>query len=341
MTNQCVRDHNAFANGRHLLAIANPVEALFQIIFLETMTLSDIFDNTLQKIRLASLEGSKLQFSIDEWRRMLTHAQLRLPTLRTSVTRFIPDASGRNPLFESDSKMSHDFWVLASRARQRLSAVIKRTEQVDAALRADLSVLVSRKQLQESPSVTRLSELAFVFVPLSFVASTFSMQVQELQSPSPLRTFIIAASLAVFLAYSVRLFLSSRAFCQVSLKVEDTTRRYNQIPDGESVPAGAYMKFGVRSLLFHLGSIHSVIFVCLGAIVWVWVGLGQTDGAFKAALTLVLVLTLPLAVDTAPRWLRKVLVRQKQRQRQRQQESRLLDSLSRSGPAYARQQADV
>jgi hypothetical protein len=348
MTNQYLRDHNALANGRHLLAIANPVEALFRIIFLDTMTLSDIFDNTLQEIRLASLEDSKLQASIGEWRRMLAHAQLRLPTLRTSVTRFIHDASGRHPLFESDSDMSHDFWVLAPRARQRISAVIKRTEEVDTALRAELSVLESRKQLLESSSVTRLTELAFVFVPLSFVASTFSMQVQELQSPPPLTTFVITASLAVFLAYVVRLFLNSRAFGQVSLVVEDMTRRYNQIPEGESVPTGAYMKLGVSSMLFHLGSIYGVVLVCLGAIVWVWVGLGQVNGGFKAAVTLVVVLTLPLPAavpitnDTVPRWLRKALVRQKQqRQRRQQQDSRLSNSLSGDGLVYARQQPDV
>lgn len=269
MTNQCVRDHNAFSNGRHPLAIANPVEALFRIIFLDTMTLSDIFDNTLQEIRLASLEDSKLQASIGEWRRMLAYAQLRLPTLRTSVTRFIHDASGRNPLSELDSEMSHDFWVLAPRARQRISAVIKRTEEVDAALRAELSVLESRKQLLESSSVARLTELAFVFVPLSFVASTLSMQVQELQSPPLLTTFIIAASLAVFLAYIVRLCLNSRACGQVSLKVKKTTRQYDQIPDGGSVPTGAYMTFSIRSLLFLLDSVYGAVLVCLGPTTWV------------------------------------------------------------------------
>jgi hypothetical protein len=354
MTNQCLRDHNALANGRHLLAIPNPAEAIFRIIFLDTMTLSDVFDNTLQEIRLASLEDSELQASIGEWRRMLAQAQLRLPTLRTSVTRFIYDTSGRHPLSESDSNMSHDFWVLAPRARQRISAVIKRTEEVDTALRAELSVLESRKQLLESSSVARLTELAFVFVPLSFVASTFSMQVQELQSPPPLTTFIIAACLAVFLAYIVRIFPNSRAFGKISLKAEETTRRYNQIPEGESVPTGAYMKFGARSILFHLSSIYGVVLVCLIAMVWFWVGRGQADGGFKAALTLAVVLTLPLPAavpvtdDTVPRWLRKVLLTQKRQrqqqrqwQRQQQQNSQLPNSPPRDGPTYARQQPDV
>ncbi|KAK3357919.1 hypothetical protein B0T25DRAFT_174282 [Lasiosphaeria hispida] len=316
MTNQCLRDPESLSKNPCHLAMVNPAEALFRIMFLDTMMLSDVFDNTLQQIRRASLEDSELQVLISEWRRMLLEAQLRLPTLRTSISDFIRHASGRPLPPKSTTKVSHDFRLLASRVRQRISAVIKLAEEVDVALRAELSILESRKQLLESSSVTRLTELAFVFVPLSFVASTFSMQVQELQSPPPLTTFILAASSTVLLAYVVRLFLNSRVFGKISRKTEQAARRYSQVPDSQPVPTRAYMNIGIWCILSYSASVYGVVFTCLCAVVWLWAGRGQADGGLKAVLTVVLATTLPLLAavpftnQTVPQWLKKGLPRQ-------------------------------
>lgn len=344
MTNQCLRDPKDLLGSPLPVVMANPVEALFRIIFLDTMMLSDVFDNTLQEIRLASLEDSKLQASIDEWRQMLAQAQLRLPTLQTSIADFIRDASDWPSLSESDTSLSNDFQSLVSRLSQRIAAVIRRTEKIDAALRAELSVLVSRKQLLESSSITKLTELAFVFIPLSFIASTFSMQVQELQPPPRLATFILAAFLAVVLAYVVRFFLNSRAFDKISRRTEQAVRRYSQVPGGQPVPTAAYVNFGVWAILFYFTSVYGIVLACLSAVVWLWVGQGHTNHGFKAALTVVVVLTLPLPAvvpvtdDMVPRWLREIRHR---RQRQRQHGCQNMDPPPRVGLAHEEQRPAV
>ena len=67
----------------------------------------------------------------------------------------------------------------------------------------------SRRSINEAKTVTRLTELAFVFVPLYFCASLFSMSVYELQNGVPIWTFVVTAFAMVFLAYGVRLLIGN------------------------------------------------------------------------------------------------------------------------------------
>lgn len=74
----------------------------------------------------------------------------------------------------------------------------------------------SRRQLLESENVTKITELSLIFVPLSFVASVFSMQIKELQTPASLKSFVLAVIVAVSLAYGVRLFADSKIVGRVT-----------------------------------------------------------------------------------------------------------------------------
>jgi hypothetical protein len=291
MTNQYLEDTKSLVQRPSRLTMANPLEALFRIVFLDTMTLSDIVDNRLQEIRLASQGGSELEASIGAWRWMLMQAQLRLPILRTTIT----DLTRKGPLRPQPSRQSPDFWLLVARVRQRISAVIARADEIDAALRAELSILESRKQLNESSSISRLTELAFVFVPMSFIASAFSMQVQELQPPPHLTTFVLAAFIAVFFAYMVRLFFNSRIFGKGSRRIQRAARKHGQIQDGQAVPAGLYLTFFLSKVPLYFFSIYGIILACSAPVVWLWVDRGDVDSGFKAVLTVVVILTLPLS----------------------------------------------
>ena len=48
-------------------------------------------------------------------------------------------------------------------------------EQINDSLRTTVSLIESRRAISEAESVTKLTELAFFFIPLSFAASFFSM----------------------------------------------------------------------------------------------------------------------------------------------------------------------
>jgi Mg2+ and Co2+ transporter CorA len=73
----------------------------------------------------------------------------------------------------------------------------------------------SRRSITEAECVSKLTELAFVFIPLSFVASLFSMQVHELDGGVPLYQFAPVAISVVVVAYIVRLASEAR----ISLRI--------------------------------------------------------------------------------------------------------------------------
>ena len=286
MTNQCFNDVDSLWDGYGHLAMTSPFQALFMIVYLDTMVLADLLDTTLREIRLASVNESELRRSIGMWRVMLTHAQVQLPNLRNAITEF---GKGSSPaLFPR-------LWNKYAVVRERLASLIAKTEETQSALRAEMSFLESRKQLQASEAVTKLTELAFIFVPLSFVASTFSMQIQELQSPPPLTAFILASFLAICLAYMIRLIISSIAFQGVSRTITEGARRVNGVPPDQPVPTRAYARFFLWCAIFCMTSFEMVLATCLGAVIWLWASRGQLDTSFKAFIT-VSVLTLTCVI---------------------------------------------
>jgi hypothetical protein len=69
-----------------------------------------------------------------------------------------------------------------------------------------MSLLESKRGIEEAESVSRLTELAFLFIPTTFAASLFSMQVRELaENPPPVYAFIITAVVTVSVSYMLRL----------------------------------------------------------------------------------------------------------------------------------------
>lgn len=270
--------------------MADPLEALFRIVFLDTMTLSSIIDNRLHEIRLASQGGFQLETSIGALRWTLMQAQLRLPILRATIA----DLTRRRRSRPQFAKPSPGSRTLASRVRQRIAAVAAKAEELDAALRDELSILESRKQLLESSNISRLTELAFFFVPLTFVTSAFSMQVQELQLAPPVKSFLVAAFIAVFWTYMFRLLFNGRAFKKVSRKTERAARKYGQVQECQAVPAGVYFSFLLRGIFVYFFSMCGVFSVCLASILALWVGRSEIDSGFKTVLTVAVIFTLPL-----------------------------------------------
>lgn len=60
----------------------------------------------------------------------------------------------------------------------RLEGVKDRTEKATNALALTMSIHESKRAILEAESISRLTELAFFFIPLSFATSVFGMQIQ-------------------------------------------------------------------------------------------------------------------------------------------------------------------
>lgn len=64
----------------------------------------------------------------------------------------------------------------------------ERTERTFGALMSSMAIVESQRAISQAESISRLTELAFFFIPLGFATSTFGMQLQ-VSTPKTLTTF--------------------------------------------------------------------------------------------------------------------------------------------------------
>lgn len=120
--------------------------------------------------------------------------------------------------------------------RQRIEETIRQTEKVYASLRTEISIIESKRGIAEAESVSKLTELAFIFIPISFAASVFGMQVKEFQAPPPIYAFVVAALVALGISYSMRLSIRSDFLLKRKRALLDTIRQYAKIPAAKPLP---------------------------------------------------------------------------------------------------------
>jgi Mg2+ and Co2+ transporter CorA len=70
-------------------------------------------------------------------------------------------------------------------------------------LLSTMSILESQKSIEQSEQVNKLTRLAFVYIPLSFISSVFGMNVKEIQANPSIWVFFATAIAFTFLSICV------------------------------------------------------------------------------------------------------------------------------------------
>ena len=126
---------------------------------------------SLDEIELSLHDDTKLQSSVarwrdylGRWRNMVFHEGKAVRALQGEVSVY----KGRATMAESNLK------VLGEELREaRL-----RIDNVFQSLMSAMSIVESKKAIQEAEGVSKLTQLAFFFIPLSLVSSAFGMNVK-------------------------------------------------------------------------------------------------------------------------------------------------------------------
>jgi hypothetical protein len=223
--------------------IRDPVSALMIIISRDTNDTFSILHTTLDRISEASLDEVKLQEHLKSWRDQLESTRKLASGLVKDFESFASEIISKKYATNSRS-----LTALVDEVKNNGRTVTTKVWRVTKGLRAEMSLLESRRGIAEAESVTRLTELAFIFIPLTFVSSIFSMQVNELSSGVPFSTFLIAASCATVLLYGTRLFLRSRPFVTCRRLFMDKARIWAHVPKGEPIPFLQFFFFCIRIL---------------------------------------------------------------------------------------------
>jgi hypothetical protein len=110
------------------------------------------------------------------------------------------------------------------------------------------NLLDSRRSIQEAKTVTRLTELAFVFIPLTFSATLFGMQIEQFNDRAPLSTFILIALTVTIMSYAFRLIIRSQTlsvYQDMALQriVRFAKDKKKPIKPGQPVPTNIFLRW--------------------------------------------------------------------------------------------------
>lgn len=177
-------------------------------------------------------------------------------------------------------KCFNEFLLLQSQVQSLRTAI----QDTSSNLTSNMSIIESRKAIQEAESVTKLTELAFFFVPLGFAASLFGMQIQvryssfhesktltswqEFGDAVPIRTFLLTAVVAVVGSYIMRLAVRSKSIESFAEKFGSTIREREQLSESASIPTRAVFKFFLFVLVVIFGFLIAHVVFLIYAVCW-------------------------------------------------------------------------
>lgn len=241
----------------------------------------DYIEFLLEDIANKSLDERDLQDNVGRWRNQLSRLLYELPTLSTSIRRFFAFPYSGRPL---PQQLSTDIDDLLGEIR----TMLERCERSQQLLTAEMSLLESKRGIQEAESVSRLTQLAFVFVPLTFVTGLFSMQIQEVaDTPPPLYAFIIASVVALTVSYGFRAAQNSVWLSNKQRQWEEQLREEENITT-RNIPIHKALSWLLAHLGFALARPTMVVLVGAGSVSLIAVKLWTkaSDLSLKVAITI-------------------------------------------------------
>jgi hypothetical protein len=201
----------------------DPMLTLLRIAYFDTVHYLDNLEWTLDEITKDSLDEFTMTRRLPAWRKLLNELEIEIPALGHSLGRFMaPDHAAHRKA----ETILHDL------QHERIPDFLKRVRAVHAALRSEMSLLDSSRSITEARTMSRLTELAFVFIPLTFASSLFSMQVVELEAGISLWIFVLTALGLGVLTYATRDLLQSDI-----LQVLDRRARKSALASGRNSTA--------------------------------------------------------------------------------------------------------
>jgi hypothetical protein len=298
-------------------ATYDPFRALVGAIHDDSQSLLDIIRVSLRQIREGTLDEDLMQKRVTFWRAQLHRLHFSLAEFDERLrefTHFISELDMHPPSAEMRPELPSE--KLTREVHRTLSNSMQLIEKSADSLRAEMQIVDSRRSIAEAESISKLTELAFVFIPLSFVASLFSMQIHELDNGVPLYQFVLVAMAFVTLAYSVRLSIRNSRIVDLKNRTFAQIRDEAQLQYNEPIPAHTFMMHLSKATIGAVSHwpkiiiatcapiilVLAVVAAILSPIVLLW--LRKIDKGFSAVLTVLLllldgVLVYPVITNTA------------------------------------------
>ena len=283
--------------------VYDPFRALFRAIHDDTLSLVGVIHVSLRRIREGTLDENLMQRSVNGWRGLLHKLNFSLAELDQRLREFVHFAyeSDMHPL-SFDPRGEPPSQRLAKDTRQTLKNCMDLIDKTSDSLRAEMQIVDSRRSIAEAESVSKLTELAFVFIPLSCVASIFSMQVHELDGGVPLYQAVLVAMAFIIVAYAIRLSIRSSSLIDTKEYIMNQIREEARLEPSEQIPTRAFVAYisgATKRTLLQITKNFILVFAplvfgfavvaaVLSPIVLLW--LRDINNGFTAVITVLLLL---------------------------------------------------
>lgn len=283
--NQLSQTKSTHASIREALDITDPsvgfLGPLLDIIRRDTLTLLQHLRQILDEVEVDILDDTKMEDRLALWRQIIHRAQRELPELKSSLDPLRNFGLTVTPLnvstdpstelgrsIQKYQKLSHD-----------IDQMIERLRTTSASLTSNMGLLESRRSIDEAHAVTRLTELAFIFIPLSFSTSIFGMQIEPFANPVPLWKFFVVAICVTTFSYLMRMTMRSQWLTRLKAEVKYDVRRYAE-KHGQPVQSRSLPMFLILQWLGNrLGlSIVNVVKWIFKECIWIGKGIWHLFG---------------------------------------------------------------
>ncbi|KAF2471800.1 uncharacterized protein BDR25DRAFT_303198 [Lindgomyces ingoldianus] len=126
----------------------------------------------------------------------------------------------------------------------------QRVDRSFQAIMSSMSIIESERAITQGVAIARLTELAFIFIPLSFAAAFFSMQVKDFAGNNQprLRHFFALGIALIFSLYCLRAFIRSTMLATFVRNMERKIRETSRVPGTEDIPARVVVSFAWQQL---------------------------------------------------------------------------------------------
>ncbi|KAI4193099.1 MAG: hypothetical protein LQ348_002970 [Seirophora lacunosa] len=232
-----------------------PLESLLVIILHDTLTILRSIDLALTDMDGSMLDDELLQSSIDSWRRVLNRFESELRHVETSLpefARYIVDPEAVDG--------PRTCGKLLGQCTLQVAKVQERRRITYGSLMTAMSLVESKRGISEAESVTKLTELAFFFIPLTFAASLFSMQVKELDaSTTSVGVFFGVALTITVCSYALRLVIRSSAFLRFLGRWKNEIRTSTGSPPGVPIATTMVLRWIWNRLSSYMYPVYVVI----------------------------------------------------------------------------------
>lgn len=268
----------------------DPLDCLFIIVQSDILNMFHLMNLALSEVGRHMLNDTYMQQRLVHWRNLLEEFDTQLNGLDASLQGFTAFLNG----FYYGSQ---DVSAIKARVMQcatNIAHLRQRTERTKKSLMANMSIVESKRGIAQAESVTKLTELAFFFIPLTFSASIFSMQVKELSKKVSLRTFFIVAIAVTTSSYALRLIIRSTLVSRARQNLFKRIRAKSGLQPGDPIPTTNFLAWFWSCLGFTSRLIFALAIVSALPLSLIWTS-PLIDG-IKVAITVLtsIILVVPL-----------------------------------------------